>query len=112
MFTQDLLSLVTALYAGSSALRLAAYLPQIVAIARDRSGAHAISLLTWTFWGVSHAITAAYSALLLKDTLLSGMMVGNALGCVAVIWVTLLRRWPQRAFARTMPLSSRERPSR
>lgn len=110
MFTPELLSLVTALYAASSALRLVAYLPQIVAIARDRSGAQAISLLTWTFWGVSHAITAVYSALLLKDTLLFSMMIGNALGCAAVIWVTLIRRGPHRALA--LSLSSRERQAR
>ena len=112
MSIEELLPAVTALYAGSSALRLVAYLPQIVAIARDRSGAHAISLLTWTFWGVSHAITALYSALLLKDTLLVTMMIGNTLGCVAVVWVTLIRRWPQRAFVRAETLNARERPAR
>jgi hypothetical protein len=112
MFTQDLLSLVTALYAGSSALRLLAYLPQIVAIARDRTGAHAISLLTWTFWGVSHAITAVYSALLLKDTLLVSMMIGNTLGCVAVVWATMMRRWPRRAFAGAAAFNGREPPKR
>lgn len=112
MSTELFLSALTALYAACSALRLVAYLPQLIAIARDRSGAHAISLLTWTFWGFSHAVTALYSALLLGDALLAGMMVGNALGCAAVTGVTMIRRRPERLPARVAPISSRQPPAR
>ena len=83
---------ITALYAVCNAARLLSYVPQIVAVAREQSGAHAISISAWLFWFVSHAITAVYGAEVLRDPLLAGMMWGNAAGCLAVAAITVSKR--------------------
>ncbi len=44
---------ITAIYAVCNAVRLLFYVPQIVAVAREHSGAHAISITTWMFWSFS-----------------------------------------------------------
>ena len=91
--SQDLiLQLITAIYAVSNAIRLLFYVPQIVAVARERSGADAISIITWTFWSLSHAVTAIYCYAIVHDALLGFMMWGNALGCFAVVVLTTAKR--------------------
>ena len=61
--TQELLlQSITAIYALCNAARLLSYVPQIVVVARECSGAHALSLISWTFWSFSHAVTAIYCA--------------------------------------------------
>ena len=83
---------ITAMYAVCNAARLLSYVPQIIAVARDNAGAHAISLASWLFWLLSHAATALYSAVVVKDALLAGMMWGNAVGCLGVVILTLAKR--------------------
>lgn len=89
-----LLSFISSLYALLSSVRVVAYLPQILCIARDHGGAQAISLLSWTFWAASHGVTALYAQLVLHDALLAWMMVGNTLGCAAVVGITIAKRRP------------------
>ena len=83
---------ITAIYAVCNALRLLSYVPQIVAVAREDSGAHAISLTSWIFWLLSHAATALYCATVVNDPLLAGMMWGNTAGCLGVVLLTTLKR--------------------
>jgi len=83
---------ITGIYTVCNTLRLLSYLPQIVAVARENSGAHAISLMSWWFWMVSHAATAVYCATVVKDPLLAAMMWGNTVGCVAVVALTMMKR--------------------
>lgn len=45
-----ILQLITAIYALCNTARLLSYVPQVVAVARENSGAHAISLTSWLFW--------------------------------------------------------------
>lgn len=87
-----ILQSITAIYAICNAMRLLSYVPQIVAVARENSGAHAISLASWLFWVLSHAITAVYCAAVVKDPLLAGMMWGNAAGCLGVVVLTAMKR--------------------
>ena len=93
LMAQELIvQLLTATYAVCNAARLLIYVPQIVAIARERSGAHAISMFSWVFWSFSHAVTAVYCHIVVNDPLLSSMMWGNAFGCLAVVVLTAAKR--------------------
>lgn len=54
-------------YVFTNSARLVTYIPQILAVWRCRDGAHAISLITWSSWVVSHAAAIAYGALVVQD---------------------------------------------
>lgn len=86
------LQVITGIYVACNAVRLLSYLPQIAAVARERSGAHAISLVTWLFWTLSNAATAVYCSTVINDALLAGTMWGNAAGCFAVASLTVMKR--------------------
>jgi len=92
MSNELMLLAITALYTVCNALRLLSYVPQIVAVARENSGAHAISLMSWFFWLLSHAATALYCETVVKDSLLAAMMWGNTAGCVGVVALTVMKR--------------------
>ena len=87
-----LLTSITGAYALCNALRLLFYVPQMIAVMRDRCGARAISLATWGFWSFSHAVTAVYCATIAHDWLLAGMMWGNAIGSFAVAALAAVKR--------------------
>ena len=92
MSNELFLQLVTATYALCNAARLLSYVPQIIAVARENSGAYAISLISWTFWSISHAATAVYCTTVVNDPLLAGMMWGNTVGSSGVVLLTVLKR--------------------
>lgn len=85
-------TLILLAYAASNALRLASYAPQIWRVARDHSGAQAISCLTWNLWIVANATTALYAWTHLHDLALTVTNAGNALCCAAVVLITLGKR--------------------
>ena len=90
--TFEPVAVITAIYASCSAVRLFFYVPQMLAVARERSAAHAISLISWIFWTLSHAATAVYGCVVANDVLLSWMMWGNTLGCLGIVALTALKR--------------------
>lgn len=91
--TQDLLlQSITGIYVACNAVRLFSCVPQIIAVAREHSGAHAISLTTWLFWTLSNAATAIYCSTVIRDSLLAGINWGNAAGCMAVVSLTMMKR--------------------
>ncbi|MBA2548210.1 MAG: hypothetical protein H0V16_07095 [Burkholderiaceae bacterium] len=90
--TLELTAIVTTIYASCSALRLLFYVPQMVAIVRERSAAHAISLASWIFWSLSHAATAMYGYVVANDALLAAMMMCNTLGSSSIVALTLIKR--------------------
>lgn len=87
-----ILHAITGIYVACNAVRLVSYVPQIVAVAREHSGAHAISLVTWFFWTLSNAATAVYCSTVVNDVLLTGTMWGNTVGCFAVASLTVMKR--------------------
>ena len=86
------LQAITAIYAVFNTVRLVSYVPQISAVARESTGAHAISLTSWLVWTMTHAVTAVYGATVLGDPLLASMMCGNVAGCFAVVALTVSKR--------------------
>ncbi len=85
-------------YSVSNALRVASYAPQLWSVARDRTGAQAISCLSWNLWTAANATTALYAWTQWRDPVLTLVNAANALGCVAIVLTTLVKR---SAYART-----------
>ncbi len=83
---------ITLAFALTNVLRLISYVPQIWCVARDRSGAQAISCFAWNLWIAANAVTAVYVWTQLHDWLLSAIHAANALCCAVVVLNTLAKR--------------------
>lgn len=79
-------------YAVTNLLRIFAYLPQIASVLRASDRAEAVSLLTWTFWGLANITTTAYSALILQDFLTMAVFFGNSVCCALVVSIVVWKR--------------------
>ena len=86
------LDLITLSFGVFNLLRLASYFPQIVAVARDRHGATAISFSCWAIWVGANASTALYAWVKLADLNLALISAFTAVCCLSVLIVAAHRR--------------------
>ena len=75
-----------------NSLRVLAYAPQITRAARDRSGAEAISFVTWGLFLFSNISAVAYALVNTQDWTMAAVFVGNAVGCAAILLIGLWKR--------------------
>ena len=77
-------------FAVCNALRIAAYFPQMVKIARHPQGAAGFSYATWTLFTAANASTALYAASALNDVVLAW---AHALSAVCCLMLLALAAW-------------------
>lgn len=87
--THDLIVLIFMIV---NSARVAAYLPQIVRLSRCDGDAAAISASTWFLFLISNVATVAYAAVVLGDFWMGVFFAANALACVAILALTLVKR--------------------
>ena len=73
-------------------MRLVSYFPQIRAVARDKSGALAISISCWMIWIAWNASTALYAAINLGDMPLALISLFSATCCATLILLAFHKR--------------------
>jgi len=88
MTTADLSLIV---FAMCNVLRIAAYFPQMVKLARQPAAAASFSHLTWALFAAANLSTAVYAGLVLGDTVLGIVSAFSALCCCALIALALWR---------------------
>jgi hypothetical protein len=81
-----------ALFALCNSVRVIAYVPQIITIARDTNGASAISYTTWGLFSASHVSTVAYAVLNLEDWRMAAVFGANTACCAAILGLTVIKR--------------------
>lgn len=80
-------------FAACNALRVLAYVPQLLKTARDEHGASAISCTTWLLFLVANLSTVAYAIVNRSDWELATCFAINAACCLAIVGVAVWRRW-------------------
>jgi hypothetical protein len=83
------------LFTGVNCVRVLAYVPQVVRIARDRGGAEAISLCAWGLFALSHLSTIVYALFALGDARMAAIFAANLAACGLVIAFTAWKRAAQ-----------------
>lgn len=84
--------LIAFAFGAFNLLRLASYVPQLAAVARDQHGATAISLSSWSLWIGANGSTALHAWVNLGDVILSLMNAFNAACCAAVLLLAIYKR--------------------
>jgi hypothetical protein len=85
-------------FAACNALRIAAYLPQMLKLARTPAAAHSFCFATWALFAAANLSTALYAAAVLGDAVLVFVHALSTACCGLLIALAWWRR-QQRADA-------------
>ena len=88
MTTEDLPLMV---FATCNVLRIAAYVPQMLKLARHPAAAASFSFCTWALFAAANLSTAVYSGMVLGDTALGIVNAFSALCCATLICIAAWR---------------------
>jgi uncharacterized protein with PQ loop repeat len=80
------------LFTAMNTVRVLAYVPQILRVARDGGCAEAISCTTWVMFALSHLSTVAYAILALDDLRMAAIFAANVLACLLILGITAYKR--------------------
>jgi hypothetical protein len=75
-----------------NSLRILAYVPQMLAAAKDTNGASGVSYATWSLFLVSHLTTIVYAIVYVGDSVMALIFFGNASACLVVLTITFIKR--------------------
>ena len=75
-----------------NSFRILAYVPQLLRIARDRSGVAGVACSTWLMFFASHLTTVVYAIVIARDVTMAVVFIGNATACAAVVGLTIWQR--------------------
>lgn len=90
MITTESAIIFTFLLTNSA--RVLAYLPQIIAIARDEGRAKAVSGSTWSLFFVANLSSALYAGLLSGDSTMMIAFSANTACCAAIVGMLCWKR--------------------
>lgn len=76
--------------------RLVAYVPQIAKVAKDATGAEAVSFATWGLFLFANVSAVAYALVNKEDWTMAAMFLGNAAGCCAILLIGAWKRAQHR----------------
>jgi uncharacterized protein with PQ loop repeat len=88
--------LVICSFAVCNVLRVFAYVPQIICVLRDREGAGAVSMSTWSMLTIANLSTVFYAAVVLHDLSITLVFAANTTCCAAIVAATSFQRWRER----------------
>ncbi len=83
---------IVVLFTLANALRVFAYLPQILTLARDDTGAVNVSCSTWSLFFLAHITTVAYVLFEKHDVMLAVVFALNATCCATIVGLVIWRR--------------------
>jgi hypothetical protein len=104
------LDLIALAFGVSNLMKLASYAPQIIAVARDRNGATAISLSCWAIWVGANATTGLHAWINLGDMALTMIGMFNAACCATVLAMAARKRFQAGRGRRRRPRDYRAIP--
>lgn len=73
--------------------RLLGYVPQILNVHRDRSGAKAVSVFTWMLFSAANIATVSYAIIVSNDATMAIIFALNTIGCLTIVGLTIWRRF-------------------
>jgi hypothetical protein len=93
--------------------RIVAYLPQIICVCRDRTGASSVSMMTWGMFCSANLATVFYALTVTGDKVIAFVFTLNAIACIIIFALILrkrvafawskdrgaVRRYPERVLA-------------